>query len=193
MCPARRSDDEDRDVGVRPDVSPVRIVPYDPLWPREFEVEAARIEHACYDLPIKLEHIGSTAVPGLPAKAVIDILAGVPPRDARAPYVAALVQLGYEHLGAFGIPGRDYFRRGSPRSHHVHMFSWSSEAWRDHLLFRDYLRAHPNVAQEYGALKRELAAMFADDPPRYTEEKGPFIKSVLRSARQVRALDDLND
>ena len=142
-----------------------------------------RIERACYDLPIKLEHIGSTSVPGLAGKPLIDILAGVPPRDPRAPYVAALIQLGYEHLGAFGIPGRDYFRRGTPRTHHVHLFSWSSDAWRDHLLFRDYLRAHPDVAQEYAALKRELAAMFADDPPRYSEEKGPFIKSVLRRAR----------
>jgi GrpB-like predicted nucleotidyltransferase (UPF0157 family) len=124
-------------------------------------------------------------VPGLTARPVIDMLAGVPPREPRAPYIAALVSLGYEHLGAYGVPGRDYFRRGSPRTHHVHMVSWTSKFWHEQLLFRDYLRAHPDVAQEYAALKRELAATFADDRHRYVEEKGPFIKSVLRRARET--------
>lgn len=164
-------------------MSAVRLLAYDALWPREFEAEADRIARACDGLPIRLEHIGSTAVPGLSAKPVIDILAGVPPRAARAPYIAALTPLGYEHLGANGVPGRDYFRRGVPRSHHVHMVSWSSAVWHDHLLFRDSLRANPDVAREYAALKRELAAAFPDDSRRYSEGKGPFIKSVLRRAR----------
>src|SRR5581483_4932404 len=90
-------------------MSPIRIVAYDPLWPREFEAEAERIARACADLPLQLEHIGSTAVPDLAAKPVIDIMAGVPPRAHREPYIAALVSLGYEHRGAYGIPGRDYF------------------------------------------------------------------------------------
>lgn len=169
----------------RDDVSPVLIAPYDSLWPLEFEAEAARLERACDELPIRLEHVGSTAVPGLAAKPIVDILAGVPSRALRAPYIAALVQLGYEHKGNFGIPGRDYFRRGSPRSHHVHMVSWSSAFWRNHLLFRDYLRAHDDVAREYAALKRELAAAFVDDRRRYSDEKGPFIASVLRRARSA--------
>lgn len=172
-----------------PDVSPVRLAGYDPLWPREFDAEADRIARACHGLPLRLEHIGSTAVPGLPAKPIIDILAGAPSRAARPPYIAAIVRLGYEHLGAYGIPGRDYFRRGSPRTHHVHLVSWSSKFWHDHVLFRDYLRAHPDVAQEYGALKRALAAAFPDDGRQYTDEKGPFIKSVLRRARA--AVDSL--
>jgi GrpB-like predicted nucleotidyltransferase (UPF0157 family) len=161
----------------------IHVAPYDPLWPREFEAEADRILRACDDLSILLEHVGSTAVPGLSAKPIIDIAAGVPPRASRAPYIAALISLGYEHLGAHGVPGRDYFRRGTPRTHHVHMVSWSSGTWRDHLFFRDYLRAHSDVAQEYAVLKRELAAQFPDDRQRYMEEKAPFIKSVLRLAR----------
>jgi GrpB-like predicted nucleotidyltransferase (UPF0157 family) len=163
----------------------VLIMPYDRLWPLEFEAEAARVERACDELPIRLEHVGSTAVPGLAAKPVIDILAGVPSRALRAPYIASLVQLGYEHKGNYGIRGRDYFRRGSPRSHHVHMVSWSSAFWRDQLLFRDYLRAHDDVAREYAALKRELAVTFADDGRQYSDEKGPFIASVLRRARSA--------
>jgi GrpB-like predicted nucleotidyltransferase (UPF0157 family) len=160
----------------------VLLAPYDPLWPLEFEAEAARIERACDGLPLRLEHIGSTSVPGLSAKPIIDILAGCPPREPRTPYIAAMRQLGYEHKGAFGIPGRNYFRRGSPRSHHVHLFNWASQGWSDHLRFRDALRADPTLAREYDALKRELAAAFPNDSRKYSDAKGPFIRAVLRRA-----------
>jgi GrpB-like predicted nucleotidyltransferase (UPF0157 family) len=158
----------------------VLLLPYDPLWPLEFDAEAARIRRACDALPLRLEHIGSTSIPGLSAKPIIDILAGCPPREPREPYIAAIRQLGYEHKGAYGIPGRDYFRRGSPRSHHVHLFSWSSDAWRDHVRFRDALRADPALMREYDTLKRELAAAFANDGRKYTDAKGPFIRAALR-------------
>ena len=161
----------------------IHIAPYDPNWPAEFDVEEERILDACRDLPIRIEHIGSTAVPGLDAKPIIDILAGCPPRANRAEYVAAFRQLGYEHKGAFGIPGRNYFRRGSPRSHHVHMVSWSSAFWRRQLAFRDSLRADPLLRQQYAALKRDLARMFADDVEQYAGAKGPFIASVLRQVQ----------
>lgn len=163
--------------------SSIHLVPYDSTWPLEFKAEAARIERACAGLPIRLEHIGSTSVPGLSAKPIIDILAGRPGNVAGEAYVAAFRQLGYEHKGSFGIPGRNYFRRGSPRSHHVHLVSWSSEFWRDHVLFRDQLRAHPELARDYEAVKRELAIAYANDRERYTDAKGPFIKSVVRRAR----------
>jgi GrpB-like predicted nucleotidyltransferase (UPF0157 family) len=159
------------------------IVPYDPLWPEEFRVEAQRIERACDDLEIRLEHIGSTSVPGLSAKPIIDIAAGVPSRADRTPFIQSLKELGYEHLGAYGIPGRDYFRRGSPRSHHVHMVSWSSAVWREHLLFRDALRGNATLRLEYEALKRQLALTHAGDRASYQAEKGPFIQAVLRQAR----------
>jgi GrpB-like predicted nucleotidyltransferase (UPF0157 family) len=163
-------------------MSAVELVPYDPLWPREFEAEAARIERACDELPLRLEHIGSTAIPGLSAKPIIDMLAGVPPRADRAPYIAALRGIGYEHRGNNGIRGRDYFVRGTPRSHHVHLASWSSALWRESLAFRDRLRANPALAREYDALKRQLALTFADDRRAYTEAKGPFIRAVVREA-----------
>jgi GrpB-like predicted nucleotidyltransferase (UPF0157 family) len=162
----------------------VRLVPYDDLWPREFAAEAARIEGACDELPIRLEHIGSTAIAGISAKPVIDILAGCPANANRAPYIAALKQLGYVHRGNNGIPGRNYFVRGSPRSQQVHLVNWSSALWRDHLLFRDYLRAHGDVAREYEELKRQLAITFAGDRRAFSEAKGPFIRAVLRDARR---------
>lgn len=152
-----------------------------------FEAEARRIEDACAGLPIRLEHIGSTSVPGMSAKPVIDILAGRPPQSRPAEYIAAIRQLGYEHKGAFGVPGREYFRRGVPRSHHVHLVSWSSAVWEEHLLFRDRLRSDPGVARDYEAVKRELAIAFANDRRAYTDAKGPFIKAVIREARERRA------
>ena len=161
---------------------PILLASYDPTWPAEFAAEEARILDVCRGLPIRLEHVGSTAVPGLDAKPIIDILAGCPPRASRAEYVAALRQIGYEHKGAFGIPGRNYFRRGSPRSHHVHMVSWSSAFWRDQLTFRDALRADDSLRRQYAALKRDLARTFSDDVEQYAGAKGPFIASVLRQA-----------
>jgi len=161
----------------------VLLVPYDPLWPLEYAAEADRIAHTCDDLPLRLEHIGSTAVPGLGARPVIDIAMGIPQTAKRHEYFAALRQLGYEHRGTDGVPGRDYFVRGSPRSHHVHLVSWSSSLWNDWLLFRDQLRANPDAAREYDGLKRELSATFADEPREYSDAKGAFVRAVLRRVR----------
>jgi len=162
----------------------VTLVPYDTTWPLEFAAEADRIERACASLPIRLEHIGSTAIPAMSAKPVIDILAGRPGNVSGDKYVAAFRQLGYEHKGAYGIPGRNYFRRGTPRTHHVHLVSWSSDFWRDHLLFRDFLRANPDTAREYETIKRELAASYLFDKETYTDAKGPFVRSIVRRARR---------
>ena len=162
----------------------INLAPYDSTWPLEFEAEADRITRALDGLPLRLEHIGSTSIPGLSAKPVIDILAGRPGTVPGSSYVAAFKQLGYEHKGAYGIPGRNYFRRGTPRTHHVHMFSTSSEMWEDHLLFRDYLRAHPELAREYETIKRELAVQFLNDKENYTDAKGPFVRSIVRRARE---------
>ena len=163
------------------------LSPYDTTWPLEFAAEADRIERACRGLALRLEHIGSTSIPGLSAKPVIDILAGRPSNVSGDAYVPAFRALGYEHKGAYGVPGRNYFRRGTPRTHHVHLVSSSSEVWQDHLLFRDYLRAHPETAREYETLRRELAARYLTDKEKYTDAKGPFIRSIVRRAREERA------
>ena len=162
----------------------VNLVPYDSTWPLEFAAEAERIARACAGIPLKLEHIGSTSIPGVAAKPVIDILAGRPGNVSGSTYVAAFKQIGYEHKGAYGVPGRNYFRRGTPRTHHVHLVSSSSDVWQDHLLFRNYLRAHPETAREYETLRRELAALYLNDKEKYTDAKGPFIRSIVRRARE---------
>ena len=162
------------------------LAPYDPLWVAEFDAERGRIEHAFGELPHRIDHIGSTAVPDLAARPVIDTLVGVPAGVSREAYVAALRQLGYEPIGAAGAPGRDVFRRGRPVSHTVHLVAWSSDEWRDAIAFRDYLREHPAAAAEYATVKRELARARAqqrdDELP-----KGPFIQAILRRAAAEQA------
>jgi GrpB-like predicted nucleotidyltransferase (UPF0157 family) len=162
----------------------VRVVPYDPAWPALFAAEAARIRAALDGLPLRLEHMGSTGVPGLAAKPIVDILAGRPPGSAVGPYVEALARAGYAHRGEQGIPGREFFRRGDPRAYHVHLAEEGSAPWRTPLAFRDALRADPALAAEYGALKRELAARFPRDREAYIEGKGPFVARVLREAAE---------
>lgn len=162
----------------------VRVVPYDGAWPALFAAEAARIAAATDTLPLRLEHVGSTSVPGLAAKPVLDILAGRPPGSSAAPYVQALVGAGYVHRGEQGIPGREFFRRGTPRAYHLHLAEVDGPVWREMLRFRDALRADPSAAAEYAELKLGLAARFPRDRGAYIGGKGPFIAEVLRGAAE---------
>lgn len=164
------------------DSGTVRVVPYDPAWPARFAAEAARIA-AVAELPaLRLEHVGSTGVPGLAAKPIVDMLAGRPPGSPAAPYVAGLVRAGYEHRGEQGIAGREFFRRGTPRAFHVHLAEADGPVWREMLRFRDALRADPSLAAEYAELKLRLAVRFPRDREAYLGGKGPFIAGVLRRA-----------
>lgn len=161
----------------------IRLAPYDPAWPARFEREAERIRAACVPLPIRLDHVGSTAVPGLAAKPIVDVLGARPAGSDPAPYVAAITGLGWAHRGENGVPGRDYFRLGDPeRTHHLHLFEEGHPHWRAHLDFRDTLRARPAMRREYERLKRTLAARFPKDREAYTSAKAPFIEAVLAVA-----------
>jgi GrpB-like predicted nucleotidyltransferase (UPF0157 family) len=131
---------------------------------------------------VELEHIGSTAVPGLAAKPIIDILAGRPVDTPRAAVIAAIEAADYEYRGEQEIPGRDFFRRGEPRSWHLHLTEIDSEFWRQHRAFRDYIRANPAAAQEYQRVKLELARRFPFDRPSYIDGKTEFVTGILRLA-----------
>ena len=156
---------------------------YDPDWPRAFERIHAHVWPAVQHCSLKLEHVGSTAVPGLSGKPVIDACIVVAStRDI--PYaVKALVSLGYEHRGDLGVPGREAFKRPAgtrlPR-HHLYASVRGSMSLRNHLGFRDYLRTHPEVAKEYGELKVSLAKRFPDDIDNYIEGKTDFVLGVLQ-------------
>ena len=161
----------------------VRLEPYDARWPALFDEEASRLQEAvaAAGLPrLVLEHMGSTAIPGLCAKPILDLLAGVAVGHRFGPYIEALVSAGYVHRGEQGIPGREFFRRGEPRAYHVHLATVGETFWRDHLRFRDALRRNAELRDAYGRLKQQLAARFPADREAYIEAKGPFVRAVLQ-------------
>ena len=158
----------------------VRLVDYDPAWEALFAAESERLQAAVGGgLPIAFEHTGSTAVPGLVAKPILDILAGYPEDAWVEPYIAAFVRAGYIHRGEAEIAGREFFRRGDPRAYHVHLAVRDGTFWREHLAFRDALRARPDVRERYAALKLELARRFPRDREAYIEGKTAFVRGVV--------------
>ena len=158
----------------------VRVVRYDAAWPAMFLDEAKRIRNALgVDIQLEMEHTGSTAVPGLCAKPVLDILAGWRTGDTRERVVAALESAGYLYRGEQGIPGRDFFRRGQPRAYHIHLVEFRGPFWREHLAFRDALRADNAIRDGYSALKLGLAQRFPRDREAYIEGKSGFIEKIV--------------
>ena len=162
----------------------IRVVPYNPEWPAAYEHEAATIARILGNELVAIYHIGSTSVPGLAAKPVIDIMPTVRSIEAIDRFDASFEVLGYECMGEFGIPGRRYYRKGGEeRTHQVHIFGRNTV--RDierHLAFRDYLRAHPATAHRYGELKKSLARRFPDDIEGYCDGKEVFMQELERAA-----------
>ena len=177
----------------RQSVAMINIVPYDCSWPTLFEAEAAHIQEAMGSLASRIEHVGSTSVPGLAAKPVIDIQISVSQLETLGMYAEPLAQLGYGHV-SFG-PSVDlvypFFQKPTewPSTHHVHLCVRGSEHELRHLAFRDYLRRHPTVAAEYVDLKRSLAAVHdgstLESRERYSLSKTQFVSSVLERARSA--------
>ncbi|MDP8904145.1 MAG: GrpB family protein [Chloroflexota bacterium] len=161
---------------------PIEIADYDPAWPARFEEMRARLAEALGSLALCIDHIGSTAVPGLPAKPVIDIQVSVPDVEDEGAYREAIEAQGF--VLRWIEPGHRYFRPppGLPRLWQVHVCTVRSEWERVHLLFRDYLRAHPAEAGQYAELKMRLAAEHRGDRIAYTDAKGPFVEEVLARA-----------
>jgi len=157
----------------------ILVVPYDPAWISEFETEGKRISRALGEMVARLHHIGSTAIPGIYAKPIIDFLMEVDDIVKLDDKSSNLERLGYEAKGEFGIPGRRYFRKNDAdgvRTHQIHAFEvWSPEIER-HLAFRDYMSAHAAEARAYGELKQDLARLHPHDIQAYMDGKDAFIK-----------------
>jgi GrpB-like predicted nucleotidyltransferase (UPF0157 family) len=134
----------------------------------------------------------STSVPGLCAKPVIDIAIGVTDLLTGKECVRPLSELGYEYKGDAGIPGRHFFAKGKPenRTHYVHVEPLNGVLWRNHILFRDYLRCHPDEAATYGQLKMALAGQFSEDRDAYALGKKSYIDNIIGTASQEYELDD---
>jgi GrpB-like predicted nucleotidyltransferase (UPF0157 family) len=162
---------------------PVIIVDYDPHWPDLFEELRAPVVAALGDLVFIVEHVGSTAVPGLAAKPIIDMDVVVPSVADIPEAIGRLAILGYVHRGDLGIPGREAFISPAGKSrHHLYVCALGSEELRRHRSFRDYLLTHPDDARAYGALKKAAALRFAEDRAAYTEAKTRFVEAVLQRA-----------
>lgn len=166
---------------------PVVVVPYDAAWPATFEGLRAPLAAALGELAAGIEHIGSTAVPGLDAKPIIDLDVVIRRAADLDDVVRRLALLGYVHLGDLGIVGREAFRgpAASPR-HHLYVCAAGAAALQAHLILRDALRADPGLAVQYGTLKRELAERYRDDRDAYTEGKSAFVTAVLLRERDGR-------
>ena len=171
---------------------PVLVVEYDPQWPTRYAEEEAHILEALTERVVAIEHVGSTAVPGLGAKPIIDIMVAIRRLDLVEECIEPLGRLHYEYLGEYGIPDRHYFRKppelkSAIRTHHLHMVEFSSDFWERHLLFRDYLRTHPQTAQEYYNLKKALSLRYVSNRAAYTDAKTEFIESAIARARTLAA------
>lgn len=166
--------------------STLRLAPYDPAWPARFAAEAARIRSAVGALVTAIEHVGSTAVPDLAGKPVLDLaIAVATERDADA-CIAPVEALGYTYRGAYGDdPRRHYYVRdvAGERLSQIHLYILPARAWDEKLAFRDALRADPALARAYAVEKWRVAEAVGWDKGAYSIAKGPFVERVLASLR----------
>lgn len=169
----------------------VEVVAHNPNWKQNFASESSKIAKALGKNVIFIHHIGSTAIPNIYAKPIIDFLVEVRDIDRVNEKNAEMEALGYEVMGEFGLVGRRYFRKENPlgiRTHHVHTYQVGSPEIERHLAFRDYMIAHPEDARKYGELKLQLAQKYPEDIEGYIDGKDKFVKEMEKKAIQWRIL-----
>jgi len=162
----------------------IEVIPYSEEWQQNFNDEAESLKDIFGTVLCALHHIGSTAVPGIMAKPIIDILGVTSDIDAIDSFNEVMREHGYIPKGEFGIAGRRFFIKGDEinRTHHLHMFAADDDQLKRHLNFRDYLIAHPHAASYYSELKRMLAAKYPNDIESYMDGKNDFIKRILQKS-----------
>ena len=164
----------------------VLLVPYQEEWKKLFDSEERLIRGALGETALAVEHIGSTSIPGIKAKPIIDIMVGIRDLSELEKAIPALEKIGYEYRGEQGIKGRPFFRKGTvtASTYHLSVVEHGGEIWRKHKGFRDYLLKHKDAARKYNELKRNLAAEFKDDREAYTDGKTKFVEEILRLSRE---------
>lgn len=168
-------------VGLKRDT--VRLTPYTNKWERLFEEEKSRLQGVIGRYVLDIQHVGSTSIPGMVAKPIIDIAIAVKNFEEASVCIKPIEQLGYEYKGENGISRRHFFVKGNPRTHHIHMNEIGSRDWNDQIIFRNYLTHHEEIAKEYSELKMVLAQRYPTDRQAYQDNKAPFIERVLQLAR----------
>jgi len=162
----------------------VEVVSYNSNWREMYKEESEKIKNILNDIIIDIHHIGSTAIPGIKAKPVIDILVEVKDIEEVDQYNHKMEELEYEAMGEYGIPKRRFSRKGkNNRTHHIHIFQTGNEEIKRHINFKEYLIAHPDKSREYSKLKEELANKYTYDVENYSNSKSDFIKEIDRKAK----------
>ncbi|SMF86989.1 GrpB domain, predicted nucleotidyltransferase, UPF0157 family [Paenibacillus uliginis N3/975] len=165
----------------------VIVSEYNPEWKKQYEDERVKISEALQDILMTIEHIGSTSVPGLGAKPIIDMMVGVMDLDqVGQEQIDRLMKIGYEYVHKPDFPERKFFRKGKWRAgtHHLHIYEMSGAQWRNNMLFRNYLRNHADTLAQYYQLKKELEARHKHDRVQYTAGKETFIQEVINKATE---------
>lgn len=157
----------------------VALSPHREEWHRLFADERRRILNAIGDRRLPVEHIGSTAICGIAAKPILDIMVGTPEYAPELPFVKDLEAIGYEYKGENGVPERHFFGKGVPRTVHLNIVRRGGNFWLSHLAFRDYLRNDREAAREYELVKLSLAERFSNDRESYTNGKLAFVARIL--------------
>ncbi|MYL64288.1 GrpB family protein [Bacillus hwajinpoensis] len=164
----------------------VNLIEYNTDWESQFDYEKKRIIAAIGDKIVGIEHIGSTSIKGLKAKPVIDILVGIKDLNSTSAFVQPLSEVEFEYVPKPELTDRRFFRKGlwGKGTAHLHICKIHSTEWVEKIMFRDYLRKHPKIAEEYALLKSELATKYNYDRSAYTQQKEPFIKEIIRKAKR---------
>ncbi len=161
----------------------VIVTPYQSSWPEAFQEEKEQLKTIFGDRLLAVHHIGSTSVPGLSAKPILDILPVVDSLDGIEAFDAAMEQIGYEAKGEFGMSGRRYYRKGGDnRTHHIHLYADGNPEIIRHVVFRDYLRQHPEEVEAYSTIKERLAHQYPEDISAYIAGKDSFVKTMEQRA-----------
>ena len=168
----------------------VEISEYDPKWAQEFMKEKAFLEKILKGYKVSIEHVGSTSLVNCPAKPIIDIAIGIESLEYGNQLVPILCNHSYIYKGDDGIPGRHYFkkRRDNVTTHHIHMSKIGSTVWNNQILFRDYMREHPDKLEEYIKLKKHLARLYPEDRASYSAGKNEFITSIIKDAKTLKKI-----
>ena len=160
----------------------VRLNPYTKDWERLFREEKSRLQIAVGLFVLDIQHVGSTSIPGMIAKPIIDIAIAVESFEEANVCIKPIESLGYQYRGENNIPRRHFFVKGNPRTYHIHINEIGSRDWNEQISFRDYLIHHQDIASGYAELKMELAQRYPTDRQAYSESKSPFIKHVVQLA-----------
>lgn len=169
----------------------VKLLPYNKKWRVLFLKEKKLLKSALQNIDIvNIQHVGSTSIPKLKSKPIIDIAVGIKSLPHGKKCIKPLEKLGYEYKHDAGIKGRHFFAKGSPenRTHYIHIEKYNGKLWKNHIYFRDYLKKYSKARKEYQKLKKELAIKYANDRDSYTLEKNKFIEKIMKKAVKLFSL-----